>query len=157
MVDLPFQLPDNLLMLGRSIGILSGICTGLDPEFNIWGTISPYAAKLVSEEGGTTAKAVLAEVGKLARIALALPGRADRVLAVAERGELTIQTPLLNLRVRPLERTLNRTNRLLVFAALLIAGAIVMATDITLGRWLMGGSIVPLLWAMAPRRRAHSR
>ena len=157
MVDLPFQLPDNLLMLGRSIGILSGICTGLDPEFNIWGTISPYAAKLVSEEGGTTAKAVLAEVGKLARIALALPGRADRVLAVAERGELTIQTPLLNLRVRTLERTLNRTNRLLVFAALLIAGAIVMATDITLGRWLMGGSIVPLLWAMAPRRRAHSR
>ena len=64
---------------------------------------------------------------------------------------------MLNLRVRTLERTLNRTNRLLVFAALLIAGAIVMASDITLGRWLMGGSIVPLLWAMAPGRRPHSR
>ncbi len=155
MLDLPFQLPENLLMLGRSIGILSGISTSLYPDFNIWGTIAPYATKLVAEEGTSTSQTVLAEAGKLARVALALPGRADRVLTLAERGELTAQTPLLNLHVRRLERALNRTNGVLVFAALLVAGAVVTASDLTLGRWLMGASIVPLLWAMFAGRRRH--
>ncbi len=153
MLDLPFQLPENLLLLGRCIGMLSGMCTGLDPEFNIWGTITPYAGKLVAEEGGSSVQTVLGEVERLGRIALALPGRADRVLTLVERGELATQTPLLNLRVRRLERALNRTNGILVFAALLIAGAIVTASEPTLGRWLMGGSLVPLVWSMFAGRR----
>ncbi len=158
MIDLPFQLPDNLLLLGRSIGMLSGICTGLDPGFNIWGTITPYATKLVAEEGTSSAQMVMGEVGKLARVALGLPGRADRVLTIAERGELNVQTPLLNLQMRRLERALNRANGVLVFAAVLIAGALVTRSDPTLGRWLMGGSVVPLLWAaFAGRRRRPGR
>ena len=43
MLDLPFQLPENLLLLGRTVAILSGMCTGLDPEFNLWTSIAPYA------------------------------------------------------------------------------------------------------------------
>ena len=54
MLDLPFQLPENLLLLGRTVAILSGMCTGLDPEFNLWTSISPYATKLISDEGGST-------------------------------------------------------------------------------------------------------
>lgn len=158
MRDLPFQLPDNLLMLGRSIGLLSGMCTGLDPEFNIWGTITPYAKELVAEEGGSTTERVLAEAGKIAMVALGLPGRADRVLTLAEHGELTFQTPLLNLRLRRLERTVNRANGVLVFAALLIAGALVTGSEPVLGRWLMGLSVLPLLWAMvAGRGGPHGR
>lgn len=158
MRDLPFQLPDNLLMLGRSIGLLSGMCTGLDPEFNIWGTITPYAKELVAEEGGSTIERVLAEAGKIAMVALGLPGRADRVLTLAEHGELTFQTPLLNLRLRRLERTVNRANGVLVFAALLIAGALVTGSEPVLGRWLMGLSVLPLLWAMvAGRGGPHGR
>ena len=155
MLDLPFQLPENLLLLGRSIGILSGICTGLDPDFNIWGKITPYATKLVAEEGTSVTQTVLAEAQKLGRVALGLPGRVDRVLTLAERGELDVRTPLLNLQVRRLERAVSRTNGVLVFAALLVAGAVVTASDPTLGRWLMGGSVVPLLWAMFAGRRRH--
>ena len=51
MLDLPFQLPENLLLLGRTVAILSGMCTGLDPEFNLWTSIAPYAIKLISDEG----------------------------------------------------------------------------------------------------------
>ncbi len=40
-LNLPFQLPENLLLLGRSVAILSGMCTGLDPEFNVWSSITP--------------------------------------------------------------------------------------------------------------------
>ena len=45
-----------------------------------------------------------------------------------------------------------------VVAAVLIAGALVTRSDTTLGRWLMGGSAVPLLWtAFAGRRRRPGR
>ncbi|QGF22657.1 ABC1 kinase family protein [Raineyella fluvialis] len=158
MLDLPFQLPENLLMLGRSIGILSGMCTGLDPDFNIWETITPYASELVAAEGGSAAQTVLAEAGKIFTLALGLPGRTDRVLTMAERGELSLQTPLLTRQVRRLERTINRTNGILVFAAVLVAGALVMGTDPMLGRWLMGLSVLPLVWAMVVGRRGpHGR
>ena len=41
--DMPFQVPQNVIFLGRCVGILSGICTGLDPKFNVWDHLSPYA------------------------------------------------------------------------------------------------------------------
>lgn len=155
MLDLPFQLPENLLMLGRSIGILSGICTGLDPNFNLWATITPYANRLLADEGDPTSRTLRVEGERLARLALALPGRADRVLGTVERGELDVRTPLLTLQVRRLERAVNRTNGVLVFAALLVAGAVLSASDPTLGRWLMGASVPVLLWALLTGRRGH--
>lgn len=158
LLEMPFQVPENLLMLGRAVGILSGLCTGLDPDFNIWGTVTPYAADLLAEEGGSTVDTVLAEAGRIAMIAVGLPGRADRVLAQAERGELQLPTPQLTRQVRRLERTVARSNAFLVFAALLVAGAVVLAGEPTLGRWLMGASAVPLLWAMlAGRGGPHAR
>lgn len=148
LLDLPFQLPENLLLLGRSIAILSGMCTGLDPEFNVWSSIAPYASKLVSDEGGSTFQTILAEATKILQVSVGLPARTDRVLTMVERGELNVQTPLLNLRVRQLSRSMNRIAGTLVFAAMLIAGAILNDSDPGLGRMLMCGSAVPLLWAM---------
>ena len=79
---------------------------------------------------------------------IALPGRTDRVLSTIERGELNVQTPMLNLRVRQLERSVGRLNGGLMFAALLVAGAVLYRTDPGLGKWLMGGSALPLAWMM---------
>ncbi|MGB4594091.1 MAG: AarF/UbiB family protein [Coriobacteriia bacterium] len=158
MLNFPFQLPENLLLLGRSIAILSGMCTGLDPEFNLWGSIAPYATKLISDEDGGvggTFQTILAEGTKILQTVIGLPGRADRVLTQVERGELSVQTPLLNLRIRRLERSVGRISGALVFAALLVAGAIVYGTDAEFGRWLMGGSLVPLVWVMMAGRGRH--
>ena len=154
-LDLPFQLPENLLLLGRSIGILSGICTGLDPDFNVWATITPYATTLLTDEGKSTAETVLAEAVAIGRVAIGLPGRADRVLSMAERGELSVSTPLMTAQVRRLQRTVARTNGVLVFAALLVAGAVLVATDAQLGRILMGLSVLPLGWALLAGRGRH--
>ncbi|HEX7973630.1 MAG TPA: AarF/UbiB family protein, partial [Anaerolineales bacterium] len=33
---LPFQVPHDIIYLGRAVAILSGMCTGLDPSFNVW-------------------------------------------------------------------------------------------------------------------------
>ena len=148
LLELPFQVPENLLLLGRSIGILSGICTGLDPDFNIWEKITPYASRMLSEEDGSPARALRDEATRLARLAIALPGKADRVLSLAEQGELTVATPQLTWQVRRLERTVARGQGVVVFAALLVAGALLDGTDPSLGRILMLLSVVPLAWAL---------
>lgn len=48
---MPFQVPQDFLYLGRTVSILSGICTSLDPEFNPWHEIQPYAQKLLVQQG----------------------------------------------------------------------------------------------------------
>lgn len=155
MLNLPFQLPENLLLLGRSVAILSGMCSGLDPEFNLWTSISPYASKLVSDEGGSTFQTILAEATKIFQVVVGLPGRADRVLTLMERGDLNVQTPLLNMQVRRLERSVNRISGGLIFAALLIAGAVVFGTDPALGKLMMRASALPLVWVMTAGRARH--
>jgi predicted unusual protein kinase regulating ubiquinone biosynthesis (AarF/ABC1/UbiB family) len=157
MLDLPFQLPQNLLMLGRTIALLSGMCTGLDPDFNLWTSISPYATKLIADEGGSTFSTVLAEATKIFQALIGLPGRTDRVLTTMERGELNVQTPLLELRVGRLERAVGRLNVGMVFAALLVAGAVLYRSDPAFGKWLMGGSLLPLAWMMVGGRGGHRR
>lgn len=148
LLELPFQVPEDLLLLGRSMGILSGICTGLDPEFDIWGTITPYATQLLDDEQQSLPRTVVAEALALGRLALVLPRRADRVLTLAERGELKVATPSLSAQVRRLERSVSRMNLVLVFAALLVAGAVLTASDPGVGRLLMVLSVLPLALAL---------
>ena len=155
-LDLPVQLPENLLLLGRTVALLSGMCTGLDPDFNLWTSISPYATKLISAEGGSTFQTILAEATNIFQVLVGLPSRTDRVLQTLEHGELNVQTPLLNLRVRQLERAVGRINNGLVFAALLIAGAILYRTDVVLARWFMGGSALVFVGMMMAGRGGHS-
>ena len=154
LLDLPFQLPENLLLLGRSVAILSGMCTGLDPQFNLWDSLGPYAGMLVSsEEDGEWWDMLFAEGTKLFQTAVALPGRADRVLTQMERGELNVQVPLLELRVRRLERSVGRIVNALLFGGALIAGAVLYPAEPTLAKWLMAASVLPLLGAL--RRGGH--
>jgi predicted unusual protein kinase regulating ubiquinone biosynthesis (AarF/ABC1/UbiB family) len=35
MYALPFQVPQDLILLGRTVAILSGMCTGLNAQFNV--------------------------------------------------------------------------------------------------------------------------
>lgn len=154
MVNMPFQLPENLLMLGRSLAILSGMCTGLDPSFNLWGTLAPYTAKLVGDEGGGFSwQTITSEGGKLLQSLVALPGRAERVLTTVERGELAVRTPMLDLRIRRLDRTMNKATYAVIFAALLLAGALLWTPAPVLAQVLMWGSILPLLAVLIGGRR----
>ena len=56
---MPFQVPHDLIHLARTVAILSGMCSGLDVEFNIWTHLAPYAQKLISSEGTSQGKAWL--------------------------------------------------------------------------------------------------
>jgi predicted unusual protein kinase regulating ubiquinone biosynthesis (AarF/ABC1/UbiB family) len=160
MYEMPFQLPQNLLFLGRTVAILSGICTGLDSNFNLFGQLVPYATKLISAEAGSnsTWKILLDEIGNVLKELVALPAQTSRVLTQVERGELTVKNPSSNRQMASLEKSVDRLTGGIVFAALLIGGVMLYTTGQTLfAEVLFAGSGVTLLWILffhrgGPRR-----
>lgn len=148
LLNMPFQLPENLLLLGRTIGILSGMCTGLNPEFNLWLQLAPYARKLTEGEGGSAFDVFLDEAGGFFKTLLAIPGRAERVLGRMERGELNVQMPLVNLQVSYLEKSVNRLTGGIVFLGLLVAGAILYDEHTLLAQGFFGGAGVALAYML---------
>lgn len=149
MYEMPFQLPHNLLLLGRTVAILSGMCTGLDPQFNLWDQLVPYARKMLTEEGSSTWDILLDEVGDLVRELVALPGQTGRVLTRLERGELVVNTPQVNRQMYHLEGAVNRVSGALVFAAFLLGGVFLYnAGDITPAYIFWGMSILTMFWMM---------
>lgn len=155
MYSMPFQLPQDLLFLGRTLAILSGMCSGLDPHFNVWGEVAPYAAKLVNKEGVSNWRTWLDEGGKILQTLISLPGRTERVLTQLERGELSVKTQHLSRQMMFVEKSLNRLVGVLIFCGLLIAGAILYPSNAALAQALMLGSGVALLWAILFARAHH--
>lgn len=146
--NMPFQLPENLLLLGRTMGILSGMCTGLNAEFNLWEQLAPYAKKLAEGEGGSWWEVLFDEAGEFFKVLLAIPGRTERVLGRIERGELNVQIPMVNIQVSYLERSINRLTGGVVFLALTISGTILFNSDRTLAQVMFGGATLALIYIL---------
>jgi len=60
--SLPFQLPENFLLIVRAMSLTSGMCSSLDPAFNIWNAVEPYSAQLIRAEGGNLVQAAAKQV-----------------------------------------------------------------------------------------------
>ena len=147
--ELPFQIPQDIIFLGRAVGILSGMCTGLDKDFNVWEALSPYAKKLVADEGVGSLEKVLEEVGKYARRLLALPSRAESLLGKLEKGELATRDPQLTRQVERLEGSIKQAASSIVFAAFLfsavqsyLAGQIWLAAGLGFGAGLASLGVI---------------
>ena len=110
--EMPFQLPVDILFVGRAVGILSGMSTSLDPEFDPWAATIPFAERLAAEELVRDWRGWLDEVGTLARVALGLPTRLDQFLIETRRGELTTQAALATDTARALRRLDRAVERL---------------------------------------------
>jgi predicted unusual protein kinase regulating ubiquinone biosynthesis (AarF/ABC1/UbiB family) len=120
--SMPFQIPQDFILLARAIGILSGICTGLDPKFNVWESIAPYTKKLLEEETLVGRSAWLEILRSYAEVLLRLPGRLDRVLDTVESGKLSTRDTGLTLQMGRVTSILQAGVVALVFAALLFGG-----------------------------------
>jgi predicted unusual protein kinase regulating ubiquinone biosynthesis (AarF/ABC1/UbiB family) len=155
MYEMPFQVPHDLLMLGRTVAILSGMCTGLDVDFNLWDQLAPYAQKLIAEETGSNWEVWLDELGKLVQTLIALPGQAGRVMAQIERGDLRVQAPLVTREMQYLERAINRLTLALIFIGLLVGGIILYTSGaVLMGEVFLVASLLTLFWTFfVPRRR----
>ncbi len=120
--EMPFQVPQNVIFLGRCVGILSGMCTGLDPNFNLWAHLAPFARKIVAEEAGKGWESWLSETGKLARTFLFLPTKLDAALSRLERGDIAVRAPEVSQQVRKLARAVRGLAFGLIFSAFLLGG-----------------------------------
>ena len=146
--EMPFQLPTDLLFVGRAISILFGMATSLDPDLDPWEAIEPFAREMAAEEVKRDWRGLLGELEKMTRLVLSLPGKADRFFGQATRGELAVRTRWSREDTRTLRRVETAVNRLasaVVFAALLLAA---VAVYITARGW---GSQLPPLCACSGR------
>jgi len=144
--EMPFQLPENFILLGRCLAILSGICTGLDAEFNLWTSVAPYGEKLMRSEGGQNWKTWLSEAGKILQTAVGLPMRADALISRLEQGKLEVRTPDLRTQLARLERSQRRTAAAVVFAAFLLTAAqLYLAGSLLLAGLAAGGALMALI------------
>ena len=155
---LPFQVPEDLILLGRTTAILSGMCASLDQDFNAWSQVVPFARRLMAEDAPPLWEATLSRLGGLGRALLSVPRQADSVLGKIERGELMLRVPALEEQVARVELTLRRLTGGIVFAACLMSG--IHLADIghpRLARLVMGVAAVALGYALLARRGPSSR
>jgi predicted unusual protein kinase regulating ubiquinone biosynthesis (AarF/ABC1/UbiB family) len=145
--DMPFQLPQDLIFLGRAIGILSGMCTGLDPQINVFQHLGPFSQKIIKEEAQHDWRYWVNEAGDLARKFIILPARADALITKLERGELNVRDPQLTENIKKLEKSMSKAVGGIIFAALLLASIQLSMANQEVYTWFLRiAALLTLLW-----------
>lgn len=131
--EFPFQIPMDFVLLARAVGILEGLCAGLDPDFNAFVVAEPYVRQLMAmelaEEG--VAQRALNELEGLALLLWRLPREVDRLLSQTARGELEVRispTSQMEQLVARLDRSVNRLMDVIAFTGFLLAGVAMLAS-----------------------------
>jgi predicted unusual protein kinase regulating ubiquinone biosynthesis (AarF/ABC1/UbiB family) len=147
---MPFQVPQDFIYLGRTVSILSGMCTAIDPAFNPWSELQPFTQKFViqtAREGGLPAnspfnspflQAVLSgnagqalmtigqQVGQLLTAPANSNGTSDLVKRL-ERGDLRIQVEPnagYKAQLQRIEKQGKRTTRAVIFGGLVVTATL---------------------------------
>ncbi|HYG64626.1 MAG TPA: AarF/UbiB family protein [Thermoanaerobaculia bacterium] len=155
--EIPFQVQVELLFAMRAVGLLAGLSTYLNPEFDPWAETMPFARRLAKEDLKRDWRGWLDEALFQGRLLLELPRRLDDVLVRAERGGLTVQAALAQetkRTIQRLEKSLQKVAWMVISAALLLAG-VMLHTDAPgepYGSWLMGAAGAAFLWATLGKR-----
>ena len=155
--EIPFQVQVDLLFASRAVGLLAGIATYLDPDFDPWAETLPFAQRLATEELRTDWRELLREGLTQLRTLLTLPQRVDAFLSRAERGTLVVQSslsPEARKVIQRLERSIQKTAWMIIAAALLIAGVMLEADKpmAPYGEWLLVASGFAFLYGTLGKR-----
>lgn len=155
--EIPFQVQVDLLFASRAVGLLSGMTTQLDPEFDPWAETVPFAERLAREELRLGWRPLLSAGAIQLQALLGLPGRVGSLLSRIERGTLTVQStlaPEARKTIQRLDRSIRRASWMIVSAALLISGVMlrIERPEEPAGRWLLALSALTFLWGVLARR-----
>ena len=123
--EAPFQFQADMMFIMRAVGILSGIATHLDPEFDPWAKSIPYAERYASEDIKQEWQGWKLEAAKLGHRLSGMPGQLEQVLSLIRRDKLTVRSsfaPDTRKSAQGLERALTRLGWMVLTGALLIAG-----------------------------------
>lgn len=86
-----FQIPKDLLLLGRTLLLLMGLCTHLSPTMNPMKTIQPYLEEFVLGKDKNWFKFIEATVKDLALSIITIPRDIQTVLTKATHGDLEVK------------------------------------------------------------------
>jgi predicted unusual protein kinase regulating ubiquinone biosynthesis (AarF/ABC1/UbiB family) len=154
---MPFQVPQDFIYLGRMFGILSGMATQLDPDFNIFAEAEPFARQLLSEELNGGWQEVRQQIAQWGRTVLGLPEQLELILTKSAQGDLEFRvSPSREWRqsMQRLDAGLNRLVWGVSGSALLIAAVIFGVNgQADTARWFYGGAAITLLRLMWLGRR----
>jgi predicted unusual protein kinase regulating ubiquinone biosynthesis (AarF/ABC1/UbiB family) len=149
---MPFHVPEDLILLGRTLGILSGMCTGMNPQFNVWNELTPFAKALVEEDASFNWRTLVGEAWDFAAATLALPRQAEAVLGKLNRSELALRIPNVEEQLGRLELTMRRVMGAVIGAAAVLGAVqLYVAGHRTAGAWLAAGAVMALLWSVTRR------
>ena len=155
--EFPFQIPIDFVLLGRALGILEGLCAGLDPDFNGFVVAEPYVKQLMTmelAEESLTDRA-LKEVQGLATLLWHLPRELDQFLRDSTRGNLEVRvapTREMDRLVGRLERAVSRLTEIIAFAGLLLAGVLLLVAGWReLGLFLLAWAFLTALYVVVRR------
>lgn len=145
--SLPFQLPENYLLLFRSLSLISGVTSSLNKNFNLWDAVDPFARTLLSQGGGLL-KTFGSQALEVLTTLVRLPQKLDALAAKIDRGDLISRAPATEKRLRALDSSVRRATSGIIFSTLLISGILLRNQGDDLGSFLIGASLVPLIYAL---------
>lgn len=150
--EMPFQVPEDLILLGRCVSILSGMATGLDPDFNIWNGLAPHIERLMRTDGSSGWRLALKELGSLARVMAGLPKRADDLISRIEQGRMDVRMPEMRQHVSRLEHSVRKLGGSIVFAAGLVAGTnLFLGGHLEIALAVGAAEVILLVWILFGR------
>jgi len=86
-----FQVPKDWVLLERTLLLMGGVCTHLDPDMNPMGVIRPYLDEFVFGEDRDLTGMIMNAVKDTAMSALAVPDDLRKFLGKSMRGELEMR------------------------------------------------------------------
>jgi predicted unusual protein kinase regulating ubiquinone biosynthesis (AarF/ABC1/UbiB family) len=111
--EFPFQIPQDIIYLGRALGMISGLVSQLDPHINPWRQVERYGQQLL--RGRTLAQLRdrgLVGLLEFLRPYIETPARVQRLIEEAEKGRLRVQLKSDREAVRQQERLEKRIGQL---------------------------------------------
>ena len=151
--DAPFQFQVDMLFVMRAVGILSGMATNLDEDFDPWAETIPFAENLAADELQKNWREWLQEAVSLGQLLFKLPHQLEQTLTQARRGNLIVQTALspdTRRLAQRLEQAVTRLSWMVIAVGLLLAGVNLRtsAQDNDLGTVLLGLALATFLWGL---------
>jgi predicted unusual protein kinase regulating ubiquinone biosynthesis (AarF/ABC1/UbiB family) len=154
--ELPFQLPQDLLYLGRAMGMVSGLATEMEPDINLFNSLRPFARQMLENErkNGDWVGLVQDELLQLGQALRNLPRQMDAYYRSANLGELKTRTDFTRVErgMRRVERSTDRLAGGLLATGLFLGGVQLRNSgneeDARRAWWLAAAAV---LWSFWPR------
>lgn len=157
--DLPFQIPQDLLYLGRAISMVGGLATELYPDINLFESLQPFAQQMLHQErnNGGWLEQIQTELRELGQIMITLPRQMDTYYKAANQGELQLRSDFGRLErgIRRVEQSTDRLAGGIIAVGLFLGGVQLRVRGFEKeAQRAWWGTVATLLWVLRPRSQS---